>query len=408
MTHALRTNASGHAPPILALTLVLALSACGGDAGAAPADLQVDTIGTVEYFRHGAPVSADTLGPLLTVGRAMAVEAGAPDEFGRITSIALGPDANLYVSDSQAAEIRVFSPGGEFLRTFGRSGGGPGEFLALYSLAFLGDTLLAMDSGNARIALLDLSGRPLATWPWYPLTGPANVVRFYPAAAGEVYTLDLRSGPGPQGPTYARLTTAGPGDTLSHPPPVEDPPRTSPVCPGSDGSIAFFSVPFGAQQIAVPAPDGLLASAWSSDYRIALTRPSGDTLRVIERDYVPLPISDEEWEAGTREFREFRERSPGTRCTPEGLERPAHKAALQGVYFDEGGRMVVEVTAEGMTRYDFYDLEGRAMETVFAPPRDPQTVPYFREGRIAQVVRDGMDVQGVQLLQRRGRRGQPR
>ena len=123
-------------------------------------------------------------------------------------------------------------------------------------------------------------------------------------------------------------------------------------------------------------------------------------MRVIERAYQPLPISDEEWEEGTREFREFRERFPGTRCTPEGLQRPAYKAALEGIYFDAAGRMVVEVTADGMTRYDYYDTDGRAIETVYTPPRDPQAAPYFRDGTIAQVVRDAMDVQGVQVLQR--------
>ena len=376
----------------------LTAAGCAGDAAARNDALRVDTIGSVVYFRHAAPAAGDTLQPFVTVGRTMAAERGSPDEFGRITSIALGPDGNLFVADAQAHEIRVFAPTGEFLRGFGRSGEGPGEFLSLYSLAFLGDTLLAMDSGNARISLLDLAGAPLATWPWYPLTGPVNLGRFYPTGPGEVYTLGLRSGPGPQGPTHIRLTSGGPGDTLAHPTP-EDLPRTSPICP-SEGSISFFSTPFAGQRIAVPAPDGLLASSWSTDYRIAMTTPAGDTVRVIEREYQPLPITDAQWEEGTAEYREFRERQPGVRCTPESMTRPAHQAALQGIYFDEEGRMVVEVTAEGSTRYDFYDAEGRAAETAYLPVRDVQTVPYFRGRRIAQVTKDELDAQRVELFDR--------
>ncbi|MDE2877046.1 MAG: hypothetical protein OXQ93_16510, partial [Gemmatimonadota bacterium] len=47
------------------------------------------------------------------------------DAFGRIMSLAVDGDGRIYVDDSQANEIRVFSPEGECVRTFGRSGEGP-------------------------------------------------------------------------------------------------------------------------------------------------------------------------------------------------------------------------------------------------------------------------------------------
>ncbi|MXX73112.1 MAG: 6-bladed beta-propeller [Gemmatimonadetes bacterium] len=56
---------------------------------------------------------------------------GTCDAFGEVTSIAVDADGRIYVADRQANEIRVFSPTGECVRTFGRSGEGPGECAGL-------------------------------------------------------------------------------------------------------------------------------------------------------------------------------------------------------------------------------------------------------------------------------------
>jgi hypothetical protein len=61
--------------------------------------------------------------------------------FGVITDIIAGRDGNFYMLDSQLNEVQVYSPGGEYLRTIGREGEGPGEF----RLAF---NLLLMPNGN--------------------------------------------------------------------------------------------------------------------------------------------------------------------------------------------------------------------------------------------------------------------
>ena len=61
--------------------------------------------------------------------------------FGVITDIIADRDGNFYLLDSQLNEVQVYSPGGEYLRTIGREGEGPGEF----RLAF---NLLLMPNGN--------------------------------------------------------------------------------------------------------------------------------------------------------------------------------------------------------------------------------------------------------------------
>lgn len=372
------------------LSVLCVLAACESREEEARATMQVDTIGSVVHIRHAVPVSADTLRPRLTIGGPADSETGAPDEFGRINSVLLDSVGNVYVADAHAFEVRVFSPAGEFLRAFGRSGGGPGEFRSLQSLATMGDTLLALDGGNARIHLLTYDGDPLGSWQWLPFTGAASMVRFYPAGARDITVLGFNG--------TIRLGATGPADTLSHAR-ADDDPDTMLRCPRADQGISFFPIPFAGRRIAVPAPGGNQASAWSGEYRIAITTEAGDTLRMIERAYAPLPISDEQWESATAEYRAFREQWPGARCTPADMTRPEAQAALQGIYFDHDGRMVVEVTADQMTRYDFYDEQGRADATVYVPLRSTSVVPYFRRGRIAQVATDSLDVQFVQVFE---------
>ena len=48
--------------------------------------------------------------------------------FGQISGMLVDRDGRVYVADSQAQEISVFSPDGELLRRLGHEGEGPGEF----------------------------------------------------------------------------------------------------------------------------------------------------------------------------------------------------------------------------------------------------------------------------------------
>jgi streptogramin lyase len=48
--------------------------------------------------------------------------------LGNVRDIEVGPDGTVYVLDGSAMAVRVFGPRGEFLRSIGRGGEGPGEF----------------------------------------------------------------------------------------------------------------------------------------------------------------------------------------------------------------------------------------------------------------------------------------
>ena len=51
--------------------------------------------------------------------------------FYRPSAIGVDDAGNIYVADSSNARVQVFDAGGEYVRTLGRAGQGPGEFSSL-------------------------------------------------------------------------------------------------------------------------------------------------------------------------------------------------------------------------------------------------------------------------------------
>src|SRR5829696_6323872 len=81
-------------------------------------------------------------------------EVNGPAErmFTRPTMIVIGRDSSIIVQDG--VQIRWFNARGQFIRTFGRSGNGPGEFkMGIGDIGFLGDTIYAIDIFSQRITL---------------------------------------------------------------------------------------------------------------------------------------------------------------------------------------------------------------------------------------------------------------
>mgnify|MGYP001821510072 FL=1 len=87
--------------------------------------------------------------PVLEIGD---LEGEAPYLFQRIWGACRLADGRIAVMDSPSAELRVFSPIGEHLRTFGRRGEGPGEFM--------GDELVQATQGDGRAVMTVIGNAP--------------------------------------------------------------------------------------------------------------------------------------------------------------------------------------------------------------------------------------------------------
>lgn len=81
--------------------------------------------------------------------------------FGLISKILTDDKGDLYALDSQLSEIKVFSPEGEYLRTIGREGEGPGEFRGAQDMFFLpSGNIAVLQVFPGRLVVLKPDGEP--------------------------------------------------------------------------------------------------------------------------------------------------------------------------------------------------------------------------------------------------------
>jgi hypothetical protein len=143
-----------HAAPVLACALLVA-AGCGPGRRDVPAFSTRDSAGVVIADNIVAPVepgpwtlSAD---PVLQIGEVTGQEAYL---FARIRGVVRLSDGRIAVADNRAPDLRIFGADGRHERTFGRKGGGPGEFQSPSILGVLpGDTIVVVDGGLRRISL---------------------------------------------------------------------------------------------------------------------------------------------------------------------------------------------------------------------------------------------------------------
>jgi hypothetical protein len=375
---------------VLALSILLAACADPALRSGEELRIEVDTAGSVLQVRSLGDAPEWRLEQVLRLGT---VE-GGPEEFGRIRSLVADADRNLYVADNLSHEIRVFGPDGHHLRSIGRRGEGPGEFGALYSLSWLGEDLIAMDPGNARLAIFSREGEWLGSIQSFPITGPASLIRLHPLGSMGFYAPVID--PDRFGMQFASVVTMGGSDTIPAPRQPQGATNTGVLCHRPDGGITSISLPEAPASVyGFPPPGGVVAVSWTDEYRIQFIGHDGDTVRVVAREGSRVAYPDSLWEQGIRPYQQLRQEFPGAQCEPSTPERLRYRAALRHLLFDDSGRLWVEAAVEGGFVWEVFDAEGRLLGAVPAPPRAPGIPPYVRDGILYQVEVDEMDVQYV-------------
>lgn len=106
--------------------------------------------------------------------------------FGVITQVTTDSDGNVYLLDRQLSEVKVFTPDGEYLRTIGREGEGPGEFRQPLDMFFLhGGNLGVLQLAPGRVVMLTPEGDPAGDHPLPEREGGATPVLISGHAMGE-------------------------------------------------------------------------------------------------------------------------------------------------------------------------------------------------------------------------------
>lgn len=108
-----------------------------------------------------APVpAAGQTNPLVRIG----MLDGPPEyTFGRVGGVAVFRDGRVLVLDALARALRVYTPEGEHLFSFGSEGQGPGELQSPTSPVVTEDEILVYDQGLRRLVRYSLAGEHVET-----------------------------------------------------------------------------------------------------------------------------------------------------------------------------------------------------------------------------------------------------
>lgn len=410
--------------PILLANLCFILAACssGGTNGNGTAwEATYDTIGDTIVVRTVAgSVWGDTaqLVPEVSIGMF-----DGPEEymFGDIVSLAMADDGTIYVMDRQAPALRVYNADGSYRTTFGREGGGPGEYQRPDGgLGVLSDgRILLRDPANARIQVYSPEGESLNTW---RIRGGFNtssrMIVDTQDRAHAIILLDPEASVRDWQMGLVQILPDGtPGDTLVEPDTGYEPPRIEASHESENGtSMSVNSVPFSPDEETALTPLGYWIHGISTDYAFTLLK-ADHPLR-IEKDYSPVAVaSAEKAEEEAFAIRNMRYTDPNWRWNGPAI--PNVKPAYGAFYGGEDGTIWVQVPQPGVRRddpdydptdpedlpnewqepvvFDVFEEDGRYLGAVRAPegfnPLWPQ--PLFTRDWVLAVVRDEFDVESV-------------
>ena len=212
----------------------------------------------------------------LRIGSAFGASPGAPELFGRVISVAVDEDGNTYVADFQSREIHMFDHAGDFVRTIGRRGEGPGEFRMLAGVLWdRGSRVLwALDIGGRRFNAFDRWGTALGTQPYgrdshnahLPWTGYADLRGFIYYSEPRNFDMLMKGRTSPAGDLRIVDSLAVPSREL----------ETYSV------GLEIRIVPMQPENYHAVGPDGGLWVSTSSEFRLHKVDFSGDTVRTVE------------------------------------------------------------------------------------------------------------------------------
>jgi hypothetical protein len=316
-----------------------------------------------------------------------------PAAFGRVMPSGIGVDGEgrIHVLDVLAFRVSVFDRSGDFIRSVGRSGSGPGEFRFPSDLAVRADGAIAVyDFDGRAFVVFDADGSPLDVVP-----APGPLMRR--AAFGEhgiTGSFVVESGSGDA--ATIQLTVRNPGDTVSA--------TLASVAETPVHQVDFGCAVVGFRSLLGPrlvwsANGQRTAVVAGTDYTITIfagTRPIGRWSRAFEPLAGTVALAAAELGGDSL-------RLPG----PGGCRLPVALAAERIGFADtaphifdlavspDGGLWVARLDRTGVRSIDVWSADGDYLGTL--PPTAPFPAAFRGPDEIVTVERDSLGVARVRI-----------
>lgn len=342
------------------------------------------------------------------IGIGGGLDASEEYEFGRISGVAVADDGSVAVLDALANTIRVYSEEGRYRYTIGRSGAGPGELARACCLAFDSDgQLWVRDGGNSRYSSYRLSAGG-AHYVGQRRMAHGDVNRWAPVtfdAARHLIDVGARSDPSTGAMRNYRFHLAPDGavtrEVALHPVPPDSTGMKSVQRQLPGGYATMFSYPPHAPtELVAHAPTGEYAHAVSSAYAIDWRDADGALRHRVTFPLESGPALDADERARAEQHIEREAERLGVARTHLGFGVPAAKQPLRGLFFDEQGRLWVElsVRAGADRRAHVYGTDGTLRHEVAWPAGVDIRSGVVSPRGIWGISRDSLDVESLVRL----------
>ena len=296
--------------------------------------------------RPGAPTSLDLIQDLC-IGN-------SPDDenymFSQIGGVMVDVDEDIIVMDEKEVVIKVYDKKGKHLRTFGKRGGGPGEFNTARRIVLKGGRdIVVLDRGNNRLSYYSKNGKCLEE---ISLGKYSSISRARADSRGYIYadTMTLEGDTGIYeivkfDPELNRV------DTIAKVEQIRKPLELNPV-------PEWFMY--------MVLENDRFIWGWNAKYELTINNPEGTAVRKIVKDYEPVKITKKEQE-------KIMEESFGDMEIPDTIKIVFPKSYPPFYYFicDDIGRVYVRTQREndrGDLKWDVFDEEGIYILSFYLPP----------------------------------------
>jgi hypothetical protein len=160
------------------VTVALAVLATAGSTSAADwQGTEVTKDGVLTVMNPADPMESPVEVDLAERWRLGGETENEDEFFGVIMQITTDADGNVYLLDSQLDQVNVYSSEGEFIRTIGREGEGPGEFRRPGDMMILPDgNIGVVQSMPGKIVVLTPQGDPVGN---QPVPGEGEGTQFF-------------------------------------------------------------------------------------------------------------------------------------------------------------------------------------------------------------------------------------
>jgi hypothetical protein len=346
-----------------------------------------------------------------------------PDEytFGNVSVRDVDRDGNIYAYDSQIPLLRKYDREGRFVATFGREGGGPGEYRGVSGLAVAPDgTLKLWDRRSFRLSSFARDGEFLRA---HRIVSNARFGSppLFVDTLGKTYVGTLLF----EGSGFGR--TGGRGllqigtdgqvvDTLREPDwGYERPTVELTVGSGSSLTRTIQRIPFYPSPLFTFSPHGYYVTGLGDRYAVSLVGVDGRVVR-IERRIEPVPVLPEE-KSDWRESITMSMRRARSDWRWRGPPIPDTKPAFRQIRVGRDGRIWVllyqpaerqdiaapdgqpvnpgRVWVEPVV-FDVFEPDGRYLGAVRVPRET--NIQVARGDYVWGITRDSLDVQYIERL----------